>query len=98
MTKGPYSAAMATLLSEEDLHLFNEGSHLRLYRHLGAHPMEGGTYFAVWAPNAQMVNVMGDWNGWDKQHDALQARAASGIWEGFVPGIGQMAKYKFHIE
>ncbi len=89
---------MPTLLSEDDLHLFNEGSHLKLYDHLGAHLQEGGTYFAVWAPNAKMVNVMGDWNGWDKLRDALQARGESGIWEGFVPGVGQLAKYKFHIE
>ena len=79
---------MRTLLSEDDLHLFNEGSHLKLYDHLGAHLQEGGTYFAVWAPNAKVVNVMGDWNGWDKLRDALQARGESGIWEGFVPGVG----------
>jgi len=89
---------MRTLLSEDDLHLFNEGSHLKLYDHLGAHLQEGGTYFAVWAPNAKVVNVMGDWNGWDKLRDALQARGESGIWEGFVPGVGPLARYKFHIE
>jgi len=87
-----------SLLSDDDLHLFNEGSQLRLYDHLGAHIKRGGTQFAVWAPNAQMVNVFGDWNGWNKHRDALAPRGKSGIWEGFVPGIGRGTKYKFHIE
>ena len=89
---------MRSLLSDDDLHLFNEGSHLRLYEHLGAHLVEGGTAFAVWAPNAKSVHVIGDWNGWDKSTQALQARGMSGIWEGFVKGVGRGAKYKFHIE
>jgi 1,4-alpha-glucan branching enzyme len=89
---------MTTLLSKDDLHLFNEGSHLGLYEHLGAHVQEDGTWFAVWAPNARVVNVIGDWNGWDKHKHMLEARGASGIWEGFVPAVGQGAKYKFHIE
>src|SRR5438105_4676720 len=89
---------MRTLLSEDDLHLFNEGSHLALYRHLGAHLQEGGTSFAVWAPNARVVNVIGDWNDWNKHQDALQLRGKSGIWEGFVAGVGKGAKYKFHLE
>jgi 1,4-alpha-glucan branching enzyme len=89
---------MPSLLSDDDLHLFNEGSHLRLYDHLGAHLQEGGAAFAVWAPNASSVHVIGDWNGWDKGSQALQARGSSGIWEGFVKGVGQGAKYKFHIE
>src|SRR6267378_235812 len=77
---------MVSLLSDDDLHLFNEGSHLRLYEHLGAHLRPGGTQFAVWAPNARMVNVVGDWNGWNKHQDALSPRGSSGIWEGFVKG------------
>src|SRR5438132_10055190 len=90
---------MGSLLSEDDLHLFNEGSHLRLYEHLGAHPLPtGGTNFAVWAPNATAVNVMGDWNEWDKHKDVLRLRGGSGIWEGFVQGVGPGATYKFHIE
>ncbi len=87
-----------SLLSDDDLHLFNEGSQLRLYDHLGAHLKSGGTQFAVWAPNAQRVNVFGDWNGWNQQRDALSPRGQSGIWEGYVPGIGKGTKYKFHIE
>jgi 1,4-alpha-glucan branching enzyme len=90
--------APRSLLSDDDLHLFNEGSHLRLYDHLGAHSLEGGTAFGVWAPNAQGVHVMGDWNGWDKEAHALVPRGNSGIWEGFVAGVGPGAHYKFHIE
>ena len=86
-----------TLLSDDDLHLFNEGSHLRLYERLGAHAVEGGTAFAVWAPNARSVHVMGDWNGWNKSAHALQPRGTSGIWEGFVPDVGVGTHYKFHV-
>ncbi len=89
---------MNSLLSDDDLHLFNEGSHLRLYDHLGAHLREGGAQFAVWAPNARSINLVGDWNGWNKSQDALQPRGSSGIWEGFVKGVGKGTKYKFHIE
>ncbi|HYS08325.1 MAG TPA: 1,4-alpha-glucan branching protein GlgB [Myxococcales bacterium] len=90
--------AMVSLLSDDDLHLFNEGSQLKLYDHLGAHIKVGGTQFAVWAPNAKVVNVVGDWNGWNKHADALAPRGKSGIWEGFVKGIGKGTKYKFHVE
>ena len=90
-----------SLLTEDDLYLFNEGSHLRLYEKLGAHPLhiEGvsGTYFAVWAPNAERVFVMGDFNGWEKTSHPLQPRGQSGIWEGFIPGVGHGARYKYHI-
>ncbi|HEY2029760.1 MAG TPA: 1,4-alpha-glucan branching protein GlgB [Myxococcales bacterium] len=89
---------MPSLLSDDDLHLFNEGSHLKLYDHLGAHPADGGTHFAVWAPNARAVSVIGDWNGWDKTSQRLDARGGSGIWEGFIPQVGKGHKYKFHIE
>ncbi|MEO6597957.1 MAG: 1,4-alpha-glucan branching protein GlgB [Planctomycetota bacterium] len=91
----------ASLLSDDDLHLFNEGSHFRLYRHLGAHPLtvkgQRGTYFAVWAPNAKRVYVMGEWNGWRREGEPLRARENSGIWEGFVPGVQPGAKYKYFI-
>ena len=90
-----------SLLTDDDLYLFNEGSHFRLYDKLGAHPMghEGkeGTCFAVWAPDAQKVYVMGDFNGWDKESHPLRPRRKSGIWEGFVPGVGKGANYKYHI-
>jgi 1,4-alpha-glucan branching enzyme len=90
-----------SLLTDDDLYLFNEGSHFRLYEKLGAHPMEHegkeGTCFAVWAPDAQKVYVMGDFNGWDKESHPLRTRRKSGIWEGFIPGVGKGANYKYHI-
>jgi 1,4-alpha-glucan branching enzyme len=90
-----------SLLTDDDIFLFNEGTHARLYERLGAHPMEvegeAGTHFAVWAPNAESVSVMGDFNGWNREADPLRPRASSGIWEGFFPGIGSGAVYKFHI-
>ena len=89
------------LLTDDDLYLFNQGSHFRLYEKLGAHPMEhagkGGTHFAVWAPDAQKVYVMGDFNGWNKKSYPLRPRGKSGIWEGFIPGVGKGANYKYHI-
>jgi len=94
-------SAEITLLTEDDLYLFNEGTHFRLYEKLGAHPMavnnEKGTYFAVWAPDARQVSVTGDFNGWDRASHPLQQRGRSGIWEGFIPGIGKGALYKYHI-
>ncbi len=90
-----------SLLGEQDLYLFNEGSHTHLYHKLGAHlvTLDGteGTHFAVWAPNAEFVSVVGDWNGWKRDADPLRPRASSGIWEGFVPGAGQGANYKYFV-
>jgi 1,4-alpha-glucan branching enzyme len=90
-----------SLLSDDDLYLFNEGSHYRLYEKMGAHPLAvdnaGGTYFAVWAPNARHVSVIGDFNGWNRSSHQLRQRGQSGIWEGFLAGIGQGALYKYHI-
>src|ERR1700693_4197566 len=78
-------------LTQHDLYLFNEGSHFRLYNKLGAHPrtVDGvsGTYFAVWAPAASGVFLMGDFNGWRKDRTPLHAQGSSGIWAGFIPGI-----------
>ena len=89
--------APTSLLSEDDLHLWNEGTHYRLYEKLGSHQVEGGVQFAVWAPNADSVSVVGDWNGWDPATDRLNPRGVSGIWEGFVEGVGQGAAYKYRI-
>jgi 1,4-alpha-glucan branching enzyme len=90
-----------SLLSDDDLFLFNEGSHFRLYSKLGAHPLtvdkKAGTYFAVWAPDAEKVFVIGDFNNWDKASHPLVPRGQSGIWDGFIPGVGPGAFYKFHI-
>ncbi|HUH13070.1 MAG TPA: 1,4-alpha-glucan branching protein GlgB, partial [Longimicrobiales bacterium] len=80
---------------------FNEGRHFHLYEKLGAHLMEDagahGTYFAVWAPNAREVSVMGDFNGWRRDTHPLRGRGSSGIWEGFIPGVGEGTVYKYHI-
>ena len=89
-----------SLLTQDDLYLFNEGTHYRLYNKLGAHPLTAGTsgtYFAVWAPNAAQVSVMGEFNHWDKASHTLRPRGQSGIWEGFIPGVGQGTIYKYHI-
>jgi len=90
-----------SLLTDDDLFLFNEGNHFRLYEKLGSHPMTvdkvAGTYFAVWAPDAEKVFVMGDFNGWNKSSHPLGSRGQSGIWEGFIPGVDQGALYKYHI-
>jgi 1,4-alpha-glucan branching enzyme len=90
-----------SLLTKDDLYLFNEGSHIRLYDKLGAHPAtvagEKGVYFAVWAPNAEQVYVSGDFNGWQKRGAKLQPCGSSGIWEGFIPGIDKGALYKYYI-
>ena len=90
-----------SLLTDDDLYLFNEGSHGGLGEKLGAHLVRSGdtegTYFAVWAPNAESVSAIGDFNDWDPRAHPLQARATSGVWEGFVPGVGHGALYKFHL-
>src|SRR5947209_2620186 len=90
-----------TGLGEQDFYLFNEGSHYRLYEKLGAHPLTvngvAGTHFAVWAPAAERVSVLGDFNGWRAGVHPLRPRESSGIWEGFLPGVGPGACYKYHI-
>ena len=90
-----------SLLTAHDSYLFNEGSHFRLYSKLGAHVVTDGdvtgTYFAVWAPDAEQVTVMGNFNGWSKTTDRLHPKAMTGIWEGFFSGVGKGALYKYHI-
>lgn len=90
-----------TRLTEDDLYLWNEGTHAHVDQKLGAHPMEHegmrGTYFAVWAPSATYVSVIGDFNVWDRQQAPLAARGSSGIWEGFIVGVGPGDLYKLHI-
>jgi 1,4-alpha-glucan branching enzyme len=91
-----------TQFSEQDAYLFKEGNHFRLYEKLGAHlcVMDGkpGVHFAVWAPNAKSVSVIGNFNYWNRQAHPLNARwDSSGIWEGFVPGITKGELYKYFI-
>jgi 1,4-alpha-glucan branching enzyme len=91
-----------TLLSDQDLYLFNEGSNYRMYKTIGAHLVsrdgKAGVVFSVWAPNARQVSVIGSFNEWNTKSNLLVPRSDSGIWEGFIPGITKGALYKFHIE
>jgi len=90
-----------TLLTEEDLWLFAEGTHTRLYEALGAHLVtvggKTGTLFAVWAPEAEAVSVVGDFNGWSPERSRMRPHHRSGIWECFVSGVGPGALYKYDI-
>ncbi len=90
------------VLTEFDLHLIGEGSHYKNYEKLGAHIMEvegeRGVHFAVWAPNAKKVSVIGDFNSWNAGTHSMYPLGQSGIWETFVPGIGQGSIYKFEIK
>ena len=91
-----------SLLTDHDVYLFKEGNHFGLYEKLGSHLMTvkgvKGTLFAVWAPNAQRVTVIGDFNGWNKDTHPLAVRHDhTGIWEGFIPGVGNGALYKYHV-
>ncbi len=91
------------LLTDQDIYLFREGTHVRAYEKLGAHPIsaaegEEGTHFAVWAPNAASVSVVGDFNSWNPTSHRLEPRAdSSGIWSGFISGVRPGTLYKYHI-
>ena len=90
------------LISEYDIYLFREGKHFTLHKKLGAHIIEHnntkGTYFAVWAPNARSVSVIGNFNGWLKDANHLKPRDdGSGIWQGFIPNVGKGEAYKYYI-
>ena len=92
-----------SLLTEFDIYLFREGKHFKLYEKLGSHPIQHkgktGTYFAVWAPNAEHVSVIGDFNGWSRDSHYLKVRHDhSGIWEGFIPDVATGMLYKYHIK
>ena len=91
------------MLTDHDIYLFKEGTHARLYEKFGCHLGENdgvaGAYFSVWAPNAQRVAAIGDWNGWNQDAHPLAARGdGSGVWEGFVPGVEHGQAYKYFID
>jgi 1,4-alpha-glucan branching enzyme len=90
-----------TLLTDDDLFLFNQGNHFKLWEKLGSHPITAdgaeGVYLAVWAPNAERVSVAGDFNGWNRGSHPLEPRGQSGIWEGFIPGLRKGTLYKYHV-
>ena len=88
---------MTGSLGELDLHLAGEGRHERLWEHLGAHVLDDGVRFAVWAPNARAVSVVGDWNGWEGDADALEPAGSSGIWQGRPAGAREGHAYKFAV-
>src|SRR4249919_1994626 len=89
------------MLTGFDLHLLGEGTHFQAFEKLGARVIEHdgvkGVHFAVWAPNARGINVVGDFNSWNGSKHPLRALEQSGYWETFVPGLAQGATYKFEI-
>lgn len=91
-----------SLLTDYDIYLFKQGNHFQLYHKLGSHLLNingiNGTYFALWAPNAQNVSVIGDFNDWKPRLHFLKVREdGSGIWEGFIPGVKKGSRYKYHL-
>lgn len=99
-THDPYS--FLPVLSDYDLHLFNEGTSQRAYEKMGAHPVTvnnvEGVLFAVWAPTARRVSVVGDFNQWDGRQHPMRLRGTSGVWEIFIPGLMQGDIYKYEIK
>jgi 1,4-alpha-glucan branching enzyme len=89
------------VLADYDIHLFGEGKHWHAYNFLGSRPMEvegiGGVLFAVWAPNAERVSVVGDFNCWDGRRHPMRVRGGSGVWELFIPDLAPGCLYKFEI-
>jgi len=106
MPSGPWefqdTYSFPPVLGDLDVHLLREGTHLRTYERLGARPIEmvgvGGTAFAVWAPNARRVSLVGDFCDWDGRRLPMRLRHDCGVWELFVPGIGPDTLYKFEIK
>ena len=98
--RDPY--AFPPTLSEYDLHLISEGHHLQLYEKLGAHPLQlngvEGVAFALWAPNAMRVSVVGDFNQWDGRRHPMRSRGGSGVWELFLPELSTGLVYKYEVK
>jgi 1,4-alpha-glucan branching enzyme len=101
MRQGPDPYSLRPVLGDFDLLLFNEGNHHRTYDRLGAHIVQiddiSGVLFAVWAPNAVRVSVVGDFNRWDGRRHPMRERGSSGIWELFIPELGEGAAYKYEL-
>ena len=97
--RDPYS--YGSFMGDVDLHLVAEGNHAQIYEKFGAHLRTAGgitgVYFAVWAPNAQRVSVIGDFNGWDGRTNPMRRLLGSGVWELFLPHVSEGAHYKFEI-
>jgi 1,4-alpha-glucan branching enzyme len=93
--------ASSELITDYDLYLFGEGNHTRIYDKLGAHTVTAdgvqGVHFALWAPNADRVSVVGDFNAWDGRRDGLRSLGASGVWAAFVPEAKEGQRYKYEI-
>ncbi|MBI5406833.1 MAG: 1,4-alpha-glucan branching protein GlgB [Nitrospirae bacterium] len=96
----PYS--FLPIMSQYDLHLFAEGKNYFVYQKMGVHPMSvnniRGVYFAVWAPNARRVSLVGDFNGWDGRRHPMRVLGGSGVWELFIPGLSEGEVYKYELK
>src|SRR6266850_6288486 len=97
LTSMKTAEAPTPALSGHDLYLFREGTHSRLYEKLGSHLVDGATEFAVWAPNAASVAVVGDFNDWDPRKHPMKPSGDAGIWYARVPEAKQGSIYKYHI-
>lgn len=101
MRSGKNMGLNSPFITDLDLHLFGEGRHYKIYEKLGAHIIEmngiKGVHFALWAPNVRGVSVIGDFNRWNKKTHPMKPRGSSGVWELFIPGIGEGEIYKFWI-
>ncbi|MCC6980357.1 MAG: 1,4-alpha-glucan branching protein GlgB [Candidatus Melainabacteria bacterium] len=91
----------APVITDFDLHLFGEGTNYKIYEKMGAHKAvvngKEGTHFAVWAPNANSVSVIGDFNKWDPSANKMSVMSSSGVWTLFIPGLAEGTLYKYHI-
>ena len=101
MTSNPPAPQTAGWIGPQDVYLFNEGSHTRLYDKFGAHPVTAngapGYHFAVWAPNATYVSVIGDFNRWDRGANPMRLVEGSGVWAAFVPNVEPGVCYQYHV-
>ncbi len=94
---GAPDGASACTIGEWDQHLFNEGTHQRFWHIFGAQVSDAGTHFAVWAPNARSVSLVGNCNGWRETATPMTPVGSTGIWEVFVAGVGEGSRYKYRI-